>query len=68
MIVTTSLVALQMHYVKGLPVIAGIAFFIFFTFIDGETFTRAHFMFRKLILTLEFFPHQASFGERPFVK
>ncbi|KAG8750690.1 hypothetical protein FRC12_012763 [Ceratobasidium sp. 428] len=35
MIVTTSLLAIQIAFVKRLPAILGVAFFIFFGFIDG---------------------------------
>jgi KUP system potassium uptake protein len=39
MIVTTSLLAIQIPYVKRLPAVLGFAFFIFFGFIDGKTIT-----------------------------
>jgi KUP system potassium uptake protein len=35
MIATSSLVAIQMRYVKGLPIIVALAFFVFYGFIDG---------------------------------
>lgn len=36
MITTTFLIALQFKYVKGLPALLGVAFFLFFGFFDGE--------------------------------
>lgn len=36
MIVTTSLIALQIPLVKHKPVVLGVAFFLFFGFIDGK--------------------------------
>lgn len=36
MVVTTSLLAIQIPYVKRLPAIFGVVFFVFFGFIDGK--------------------------------
>ena len=36
MLTTTLLIALQFKYVKGLPAILGIAFFLVFGFFDGN--------------------------------
>lgn len=42
MITTTCLIAVQCRYVKGLPVIAGIAFFLTFGFFDGKCMFVRH--------------------------
>ena len=35
MFVTTCLIALQIRYVKGWPLLLGVAFFLFFGFLEG---------------------------------
>jgi len=43
MFTTTVLISLQIRYVKQLPYILGIAFFLFFGFLDGKAINRTLF-------------------------
>ena len=43
MFTTSVLISLQIRYVKQLPYILGIAFFLFFGFLDGKAINRTLF-------------------------
>lgn len=52
MLVTTILIAIQMRYVKYWPAVSGVAFLVFFGFLDGQQTHALSSSFMRLITRL----------------